>query len=200
VNITPGDEPVAHQVYTFTPEGEALLFGSNAGGEFYYVVSHELASARQSRYLEADWDVQFVTFSRAGRYRVWGVNEDARTRLHIDDLESATGLQHVDLPVGDITQARFDRAEKNLLFLLSSDVSRPEVYIAALDGSRLERLTEASNPAIDEDELVVSELVRYPSFDGLEIPAVLYRPRDASATHPAPVSHAPASTPPSSTW
>jgi dipeptidyl aminopeptidase/acylaminoacyl peptidase len=186
VNITPGGAPVAHQVHTFTPDGAALLFGSNADDEFYYVVRHDLASGAQSRYLEADWDVQFVTLSRSGRYRVWGVNEDARTRLNIDDVQSHSALDGVDLPAGDIAQVRFDRDEKNLLFLLSSDVSRPEVYVAALDGSRLERLTRASNPAIDESELVHAEVVRYPSFDGLEIPAVLYRPREAAAGNPVP--------------
>ncbi|HEX7037343.1 MAG TPA: S9 family peptidase [Pseudomonadales bacterium] len=186
VNVTPGEEPVAHQVHGFTPDSAALLIGSNAGDEFYYVLRHELASGAQSRYLDADWDIPYVTFSRSGRYRVWAVNEDARTRLVIDDLQTGKGLEQVQLPTGDINQVRFDRAERRLMFLSSSDVARPEVYVAALDGSRLERLTRASNPAIDENQLVHSEVVRYPSFDGLEIPAILYRPREAAADHPVP--------------
>jgi dipeptidyl aminopeptidase/acylaminoacyl peptidase len=32
------------------------------------------------------------------------------------------------------------------------------------------------NPGIDPEDLVHSEIVRFPSFDGLEIPAVLMRP------------------------
>lgn len=106
--------------------------------------------------------------------------------LVIDDLETGRSLEQVRLPTGDINQVRFDRSERRLMFLSSSDVARPEVYVAALDGSRLERLTHASNPAIDENQLVHSELVRYPSFDGLGIPAILYRPPEAAADHPVP--------------
>src|SRR5262249_48093882 len=47
-------------------------------------------------------------------------------------------------------------------------------------------LTEALNPAIAEADLVEAEVIRYPSFDGLAIPALLYRPRDASADRRAP--------------
>jgi dipeptidyl aminopeptidase/acylaminoacyl peptidase len=58
--------------------------------------------------------------------------------------------------------------------------------VAALDGSRLERLSSASNPAIDPAELVHAEVIRYPSFDGMEIPGILYRPREAAAGQRVP--------------
>jgi dipeptidyl aminopeptidase/acylaminoacyl peptidase len=48
------------------------------------------------------------------------------------------------------------------------------------------RLTDALSPAIDEDELVAAEVVRYRSFNGLEIPALLYRPHQASRKDPVP--------------
>jgi dipeptidyl aminopeptidase/acylaminoacyl peptidase len=41
-------------------------------------------------------------------------------------------------------------------------------------------LSSTLNPAINEQDLVAGEVVRYPSYDGLEIPAILYRPRQAS--------------------
>src|SRR4029450_11930641 len=47
------------------------------------------------------------------------------------------------------------------------------------------RLTQALNPQIKESELVATKVVRYKSFDGLEIPAILYRPQGATATNKA---------------
>lgn len=179
VNITPGDEAVTRSVFTFTPDNGALVIGSDAGAEFRYAVRHDLGSGEQRRYLAAEWDILFVSYSPSGRYRVWGVNEDARTRIVVDDLAGGGEATSVRLPQGDIAQVRFDREERHVLFLRGTDVTRSELYIAALDGSRLEQLSTASNPAIDPDELVETEVVRYPSFDGLEIPAILYRPREA---------------------
>jgi len=48
------------------------------------------------------------------------------------------------------------------------------------------RLTTNLNPAIDETQLVDGEVVRYKSFDGLDIPAILFKPKGASATTPVP--------------
>jgi dipeptidyl aminopeptidase/acylaminoacyl peptidase len=42
------------------------------------------------------------------------------------------------------------------------------------------------NPDIDREHLVASEVVRYESFDGLEIPGILYMPHGASADNPVP--------------
>jgi dipeptidyl aminopeptidase/acylaminoacyl peptidase len=186
VNITPDATAVANGVYGFTPDSAALILSTNRSAEFAYAVRHELATSEQTRYLEADWDIVFVSYSRSGRYRVWGINEDARTRLIIDDVHAGGGLDGVTLPTGDIAQVRFDRAERHLMFLLSSDVARAELYVAALDGSRLERVTSASNPVIDQNELVATEVVRYRSFDDLEIPSILYRPREAALGQPVP--------------
>jgi len=39
---------------------------------------------------------------------------------------------------------------------------------------------------VNPDDLVDAQVVRYPSFDKLEIPAILYQPRDALATNKVP--------------
>jgi dipeptidyl aminopeptidase/acylaminoacyl peptidase len=60
------------------------------------------------------------------------------------------------------------------------------VFVADLATGEAKRLTTALNPAIDETQLVEATVVRYPSFDGLEIPSILYKPKGASAANPAP--------------
>jgi dipeptidyl aminopeptidase/acylaminoacyl peptidase len=42
------------------------------------------------------------------------------------------------------------------------------------------------NPEINADDLVEAEVVRYPSFDGLEIPAILYKPHNVKPGDEAP--------------
>jgi dipeptidyl aminopeptidase/acylaminoacyl peptidase len=71
-------------------------------------------------------------------------------------------------------------------FLLSSDRTPRDLWIVDLAGGAPRQLTHALNPAVAPDDLVDSEVVRYPSGDGLPVPSVLYRPKAASPDHKVP--------------
>jgi dipeptidyl aminopeptidase/acylaminoacyl peptidase len=60
------------------------------------------------------------------------------------------------------------------------------VWVADIGGSAPRQLTHALNPAVSPADLVDSQVVRYPSIDGLPIPAIQFRPKDASPSHKVP--------------
>jgi dipeptidyl aminopeptidase/acylaminoacyl peptidase len=184
--ITPHEGNVAYGVHGFTPGSEALVFSTNEKGEFEQAWQHDLASGEQRPLIESDWDVMFVSFSPTGRYRVHAINEDASTRLTIADAAGKRVALH-GVPEGDIGQVRFNHDESMIAFTVASDTSPSDIFVADLESGKARRLTTALNPAIDESQLVNAEIVRFASFDGLQIPGVLYRPREASASNPVPV-------------
>ncbi|HEV8160096.1 MAG TPA: prolyl oligopeptidase family serine peptidase [Pyrinomonadaceae bacterium] len=51
---------------------------------------------------------------------------------------------------------------------------------------KVTKLTDSLNPQINRDDLVEAEVIRYKSFDGMEIPSILYKPHQASAQKKAP--------------
>ena len=55
------------------------------------------------------------------------------------------------------------------------------IYVYNLKTKELKKLTNTLNPAIDPNDLVSAEVVRYESFDGLEIPAIYFKPLNATA-------------------
>ena len=184
--ITAHEGNVQHDVYEFTRDGASLVYATDEHGEFQQAWTYEIATGNKSPLVTADWDVQFVTFSHSGRYRVSGINADARTQVQIVDTRSGQELSLSGLPPGDIGQVRFSRDEQKVALMLSSDTSPSDVYVVDLAGGRSSRLTNALNPDVDEADLVASEVVRYKSFDELEIPSILYRPHQASATQQVP--------------
>ncbi|HEY5809890.1 MAG TPA: S9 family peptidase [Povalibacter sp.] len=184
--ITQHEGNVTHDVYDFTPDGKQLVYATDGYGEFVQAWTYDVASGDKKALIAANWDVSFVTHSRSGNYRVWGVNEDARTVVHILDQKSGNEVKLPDLPPGDIAQIRFSRDEKKLALMLSSDTSPNDVYMVDLGARRSERLTHALNPQIKESDLVSTEVVRYKSFDGLEIPSILYKPKTATASGKVP--------------
>jgi dipeptidyl aminopeptidase/acylaminoacyl peptidase len=135
---------------------------------------------------EADWDIQGATFSWDGRFRILALNVDARTELHVEDTVSGSPVALPDIEGIDIIGVNFSLAGNTLTFGTNSDTSPTNLYFMDLRSGDYRKLTESLNPAVDEELLVSSEIVRYESFDGREIPALLYRPKIASRGNKVP--------------
>ncbi len=184
--ITEHQGNVAHSVYRFTPDSRALVYGTNEFGEFAQAWTYDVTRGERAPFVTADWDVQLVTFSPSGRYRVSGINADGVTRMTLLDTQTGAPVTLSGLPDGELAQVCFNEAENRLAFGVNSDTSPLNVFTADLASGNAVRLTDALSPAIAEESLVSARIVRYQSFDGLEIPSIFYVPKQASADNPVP--------------
>lgn len=178
-HITKHDGDVQYRAYSFTPDSTQLIYGTNAHGEFNQAWRYDLKSQNHSPYYSADWDVSGVGFSDNGQYRVVAVNEDALTKLYITDLETGQPLQLPGLPQGNLRGVNFSKNADTMVFYLAPDTSPANLYVHQVNTNRVTRLTQTGNPAIDENHLVSGEVRRFESFDGLQIPGILYKPKQA---------------------
>ena len=183
--ITAHQGNISYGVYDFTPDGKALVFSTNETGEWSEAQTYDLATGARKPLVRADWDVMSVTYSPSGRYRADAINADASTVMTIQDLDGRK-LSLTGVPQGDIRSVRFNRDETQVAFAVVSDTSPADVFVADLATGQARRLTHALNPQIDERRLVEAKVVRFKSYDGLEIPGILYKPHEASASNPAP--------------
>lgn len=179
VLITAHEGAVDHGSFVFTDDSSKLLYSTNEYGEFYQAWIYDMASGERSEYFKADWDVMFVYFSDDGKYRVTGINEDASTHVTITDAMSGEEILLPDLPGGDLRGVNFSDDGSKMVFYINSDTSPSNLYVHEIGTNLATRLTSSGNPDIDENELVASEVVRFASYDGLEIPGLLYKPRQA---------------------
>ena len=186
VHITPHKGNVVNQVMVFSRDSKKLYYLTDGHGEFYQVWSYDLQSNTHKAEIAADWDVQYVTFSESGRYRVSATNVDARTKLEVLDTQTGQQVTVPDLPPGDITNVSFSKSESKMAFYLASDRSPRDLYVVDLATGEKRQLTNALHSAIDPRHLVAGEVVRYASFDGREIPAIQYKPVLASAERKVP--------------
>ena len=187
VHASSHEGEVEHSSGGFTPDSSQLYYGTTEHGEFAQAWSYDLESGERELVLEADWDVFYVTFSETGRYQVSAINEDGATAVEVLDTETGAPVELSALPAGDVAGVRFSTSDRLMAFYLSSDRAPSDLYVYDLDqGGEAIRLTESLNPEIDIEDLVTTDVIRYPSFDGLEIPAILWRPHGASAESPAP--------------
>lgn len=186
VLVTEHEGNIAYNVHDIAPDNRTLIYATDEYGEFGQAWSHDLETGEKSVLVAADWDVSYVSFSASGTYRVVGVNADARTEVTITDVETGAAIALPKLPPGDLRNIRFSADESKLALIVNADNSPSNIHAIDIETSTVTQLTSALNPEIDPAHLVVSEVVRYPSFDGLEIPSILYKPHGATAENPVP--------------
>ncbi|MEM9168218.1 MAG: S9 family peptidase [Pseudomonadota bacterium] len=185
--ITAHEGAISHQLHDFTPEGDKLVFGTDEFGEFAQAWTHDVQTGEKAALIEAEWDVSYVGYSPSGRYRVHGVNQDATTKVTIVDRERGKAVRlPKKLPAGDLRNVRFFPGEKKIAFILNASDAPSNIFTAEIGKRTFAKLTDALNPAIDPADLVEASVVRYESYDGLEIPSILWKPKDASKSAPAP--------------
>jgi dipeptidyl aminopeptidase/acylaminoacyl peptidase len=170
----------------FDPDSKALYYTTNDGSEFSRVKRYDLATDRHEEIERADWDVFLTSFSHNGRYRLTAVNEDGRTVLRIHDRKTDRLVTVPNLPAGEIGAVRISRSETKLAFQLNGDRAPNNLYVFEFGGKAPRRLTDTLSKDIDPEDLVEAQVVRFPSFDGMAIPNILYKPHGASSQAKAP--------------
>ena len=184
--ISQHTDPANYNPMTFSADGNALYYSTDAKGEFSQVWQYDIATGAHTLAVKDDWNVSFVYFSESGRYRVSGVNADASTRISILDTKTGKALKLPKLPDGDLRSVNFSKDEARVAFYINSDTSPSNLFVWQLGSESAKQLTQALSPKINPDDLVASEVVRFKSFDDLAIPGLLFKPIDASADNKKP--------------
>jgi dipeptidyl aminopeptidase/acylaminoacyl peptidase len=180
-----GEGEVSNNPQAFTPDGKALLYTTDRGSQFAYLLRHDLATGKSTPVLRTDWDVAGAGYSHDGRWLLVAINRDARTEVRLFD---AATMKRVALPAvagADITNVAFSRNGRQIAFQAESAAPR-NLYVGEIGSGKPRRLTQALNKEIDPAALVDAQVVRFKSYDGTVIPGLLYRPRAASPAHKAP--------------
>ncbi|TQF67563.1 S9 family peptidase [Pseudoalteromonas luteoviolacea] len=170
----------------FSKDDKYLYYGTDAHGEFYQNWRYNIATGEHTPYVVQDWDIRFLYFSDSDRYRVVGVNEDSSIKVTVTDLKKQKDIKLPKLPAGSIKGVNFSDDEKLMSFYLNSDTSPSNLYVWQVGSDSVKQLTSTLSEKINPAHLVESTIARFKSFDGLEVPGVLYKPKQATPTNKVP--------------
>ncbi|MBK5278991.1 MAG: alpha/beta fold hydrolase [Bacteroidia bacterium] len=171
----------------FSLDGKFLFFLTDEGSEFTYLARYDISSGEKMKVEEAPWDIMYANLSQNGKYRVVAVNNDARTEIKIYDEANGGGrLEIAGLPEGDITGVTISDSEKLMSFYVSSSKSPSNLFVYNFETKEVKQLTSTMTKEIESEDLIAGEVIRYKSFDGMEIPALLYKPKGLKAGQKIP--------------
>lgn len=176
---------------TYSPQffdlaNEKLYYLTNVDGEFTAAKGYNLKTGEVENVWGVDWDMMYMYESFNEKFRVFGVNEDAQTKVYMTNQESGEKVELPSFEGGNITSVSISKSEENMRLTVSTSTSPSNIYVYNFASQKLKQLTNTLNPEINEDDLVNAEVIRYPSYDGLEIPSVLLKPKNASKDNKVP--------------
>ncbi len=192
--LNPPDKTAQFMQLAYSKDGRFLYTITDLDSDFLHVARLDLATLAWEKLVTPNWDVELMALSPNGRYLAFSINENGRSKLELIDLgmglsrpaplpEDAPGL------VGWYDGAlEFSPDSRRLAFSYTSATRTSDIYLwnLDLDDDTVQAVTRMPHGGIPANRFVAPELIHYPTFDGRQIPAWLYKPANG-ANQPLPV-------------
>jgi dipeptidyl aminopeptidase/acylaminoacyl peptidase len=163
-----------------TPDGGSAYLATDVGGDFMRLARLDFSTLDFTYLTPDDWDVEDLDLSRDGRYLLASRNIEGYSHLMLFSGEGRR-MPDPEVPEGIVGGFGFSPDSKWLAFTLVGPTRNPDVAVLDLPDGDVKQVTRSSTAGIPRSTFRHPRLVRYPTFDGREIPALFYDPEDGDA-------------------
>ena len=178
--------PGSYSSAGFSNDNKSFFYITDINKEFSYLNKYNIKSNESLVLYETDWDIMYSYFSKNEKYRIIGVNEDGKNSVKVIEVDSNLPIKLPSFNNEDITSVSFSESEEKIRLSVGSSKMPNDLFVYDIEDETLKKITNSLNPEIDSNNLVNAKVVRYKSFDGLEIPAIYYKPLNASKENKVP--------------
>ncbi|MDB5264850.1 MAG: pop [Parcubacteria group bacterium] len=184
-HITPHEGNVLHMDPRWLPDESAFLFTQDKDREFLGLARYTLADKSTEYLLTPEWDIDGLAIDNEAKRLAVIVNEDGYNKAKFYDPRTLKELSY-SLPAGNITTTHFSQDGTKLALSIGDSRHATNVWVMEFENGECRQITH-SPQAVPPEVMVEPELIRYESFDGLSVPAFVYRPKDISKDNKLPV-------------
>jgi dipeptidyl aminopeptidase/acylaminoacyl peptidase len=170
----------------FSKDNSKFYYTTDDGSEFSYLMSYDLTTKEKKKEIEKSWDIMGSGFTSDGNYMTVYVNEDGKNAIEVLDAKTMKPITLPDFEGKSITSVSFSDDEKWMRMYVGGSNAPSDLYTYNLETKEQSKLTNVLNDDIESEDLVTAKVIRYKSFDGVEIPAIYYLPHQASEDSKVP--------------
>jgi dipeptidyl aminopeptidase/acylaminoacyl peptidase len=179
--------PARHTFPSWSLDGHGLYLLSDRGRQFLSPAWIDLASGEMTYLREDQWDAESLVLSPDRRRMALVTNVDGVSHIELFDVsagwEGRTQLPSPTLPQGIVMGSQWSPDGRRLAFAFSPPDDAMDIWMWDVESQTLRCVTKSSRGALPDSAFVAPQLVRYPTFDGRQIPAYLYRPRGVAGAN-----------------
>ena len=179
-HLTPHEGNVRFRSVSWGPDGEALYLVTDRNADTLYLARLDVETGDLSTVTEGgEWNVDGLSLDEDSGRLVYSRNVDGYTELTVGELVSETEIEEFpepDLPGELAGGVSFNPDAERFAIGVTGSTENTNVFVVDIETGDAERWTNASTAGIPRERFTAPELVRFESFDGLEIPAFFSLP------------------------
>lgn len=179
-------EQSSNSATDFSSDSKFLYYTTDLGSEFSYLMKYDISKKISKKVLEKKWDIWNSYFTHGGKYQITSINQDGKTSVEVTEVTTGKKMDFPVFESGSVSGVSFSKDETKAVFYVSGSNTPSNLYVYDVATKKHTKLTEVLNKEINPLDLVTAKVIRYKSFDGVEIPAIYYLPHDASVNNKVP--------------
>ncbi|SEK85908.1 Dipeptidyl aminopeptidase/acylaminoacyl peptidase [Paenibacillus sp. cl141a] len=173
--LTPAPEQVHISGDVLFVSNDQVIFATDYESEFSYVARYDIPQQKFEPLCRIDREsIQLLRFHKDSQTLYIVTEKGVEDRLYAYSLDSGE-LTAIPLPSDIVEQLNVTRSGN--LYLLARGAVKPLNIYRYADGS-WSTITKNVLTGLTDEDLVTPDVVTYPSFDGMEIEALLFRAKD----------------------
>lgn len=172
--------PVAYSDACWSKDGSKLYFVADIDSEFLQLHCLDMQTRQvQSLTGHLNWNVTSLNLSPDGQQLLFSSNEDGMSFLYLMDTTTQT-VKQLEIPMGVLGEAKFSPDSSQIGFTLHKPNHPADVWSLNVADQSLIRWTESEVGGLNTKGFPSPHLIRYPSFDEMQIPAFYFKPSQSS--------------------
>ena len=183
--LTPeiNEGPAIHAFASWSADRKGLYLLSNRGRQFISLAWLNLATTELTYLRDDHWDTELLSVTEDGTRLALVTNEDGYSRLELFDVSDGWEARQPlpmpteNLPHGVLREMLWSNDGSRLAFTIDIANDATDIWVWDIPTQTLWRATRSAIGGIPQSFFTSPSLLRYPTFDGREIPAFLYLPQ-----------------------
>ena len=160
-------------------DDNTIYFVTDHESDHAYIGKFDLSTKTFSKVLEVEGEsVQTIKWNKETGDIYFLTIKGVADKLYRTNVNEG-GLEECSLPVDVIDQISVSKSGN--LYILGRSATIPHNIFKSTDGQEWKQLTENRVLGVSQEGMVEPEVVSYPSFDGLEIEALLFKANEEIA-------------------
>lgn len=173
-----GDQPEYYDYPQFSKDGKGVYVVTDHESDMRRIAYIDLATLKVS-YVPSNpkWDVDEFQLSPNGKTLAYVTNEEGVSRLHVFDISANKELAAPEVPIGVISDLKWNKNSTDLAFNFKSSRTVNDVYSVNVETGKVELWGKSVTNGVDTNSFSLPELIHWTTFDKRSISGFLYRPQ-----------------------